>query len=185
MKISQTVFELQSGHDFVTDRQLDRRQTDGQTDGQMTRAKTICLPTLRGRHNFHAIDDFPRAHWDETEPSLFAHIKYGRRRRIWPKIRCVAPIGLLCMPVWRLSLRKAISAINSWVGSYYVFQCQTKIYYVCMKKRWALSVLLSAQRRLWSDWVYDQADQSLHWTHIILLVLLCCGSNENQTCNYA
>ena len=43
MKISQTVFELQSGHDFVTDRQ---------TDGQTTRAKTICLPTLRGKHNY-------------------------------------------------------------------------------------------------------------------------------------
>ena len=39
MKISQTVFELQSRHDFVTDRQ---------TDGQTTQAKTICLPTLKG-----------------------------------------------------------------------------------------------------------------------------------------
>ena len=39
MKISQTVLELQSRHDFVTDRQ---------TDGQTTRAKTRCLPTLRG-----------------------------------------------------------------------------------------------------------------------------------------
>ena len=37
MKIFQTVFELQSGHDFVT---------DGRTDRQTTRAKTICLPTL-------------------------------------------------------------------------------------------------------------------------------------------
>ena len=36
MKISQTVFELQSGHDFVV------------TDGQTTRAKTICLLTLNG-----------------------------------------------------------------------------------------------------------------------------------------
>ena len=26
------------------------------------------------------------------EPSLFAHIKYGSRRRVWPKIRCVAPL---------------------------------------------------------------------------------------------
>ena len=33
MKISQTVFELQSGHDFVTDRRTDRR-TDRQTDDQ-------------------------------------------------------------------------------------------------------------------------------------------------------
>ena len=40
---SRVVFELQSRHDFVTD-----RRTDGQTDGQTARAKTICLPTLRG-----------------------------------------------------------------------------------------------------------------------------------------
>ena len=44
MKISWMVFKLQSRHDFVTD-----RQTDGWTDGQMTRAKTVCLPTLKGR----------------------------------------------------------------------------------------------------------------------------------------
>ena len=41
MKISWMVFKLQSGHDFVMDR---HRWTDGQT----TRAKTICLPTLKG-----------------------------------------------------------------------------------------------------------------------------------------
>ena len=37
--ISKTVFELQSGHNFVTDRW---------TDGQTTWAKTICLRTLNG-----------------------------------------------------------------------------------------------------------------------------------------
>ena len=42
MRISGTVFKLQSGHDFVTD-----RHTDRQTDGQVTMAKTICLPTLK------------------------------------------------------------------------------------------------------------------------------------------
>ena len=42
MQISQTVLELQSGHDFVRVRQI---------DGQTNRAKTRCLPTLRGRHN--------------------------------------------------------------------------------------------------------------------------------------
>ena len=52
------------------------------------------------------------------EPSLFAHIKYRSRRRIWPKIRRVAQSGLLRMRVWRLSLRSAISAIISWVGSF-------------------------------------------------------------------
>ena len=46
------------------------------------------------------------------EPLLFAHIKYGSRRRVWPKIRCVVPVDC-CACVWRLSLRSAISAIIS------------------------------------------------------------------------
>ena len=42
------------------------------------------------------------------EPSLFAHMKYGSRRRVRPKIRHIAP----------LSLRRTKSAIISWDGSY-------------------------------------------------------------------
>ena len=34
-----------------------------------------------------------------------------------------------------------------------------------MKKSWVLSYPLSAQRRLWSDWVDAQADLSLRWTN--------------------
>ena len=34
-----------------------------------------------------------------------------------------------------------------------------------VKKVWALSYPLSAQWRLWSDWVDAQADLSLHWAH--------------------
>ena len=44
MKISQTVFELQSGHDFVTD-----RWTEGGTDDQGK--NNISPNTMRGRHN--------------------------------------------------------------------------------------------------------------------------------------
>ena len=36
---------------------------------------------------------------------------------------------------------------------------------VRMKKAWVLSYLLSAQRRLWSDWADAQADLSLIWAH--------------------
>ena len=44
-------FQVTERTRFVTDRQTDR-QTDGRTDGQTdARVKTICLPTLRGRHN--------------------------------------------------------------------------------------------------------------------------------------
>ena len=40
-----------------------------------------------------------------------------------------------------------------------------RVFAVCMKKPWVLSFPLSAQRRLWSDWVSAQADLSLCWVH--------------------
>ena len=40
-----------------------------------------------------------------------------------------------------------------------------RVFAVRMKKAWALSHPLSAQRRLWSDWADAQADLSLRWTH--------------------
>ena len=40
-----------------------------------------------------------------------------------------------------------------------------RVFAVRMKKAWVLSDPLSAQRRLWSDWVDAQADLSLHWAH--------------------
>ena len=43
-----------------------------------------------------------------------------------------------------------------------------------MKKPWVLSYPLSAQQRLWSDWVDAQADLSLRWVHRHFLS--CCGS---------
>ena len=39
------------------------------------------------------------------------------------------------------------------------------VFAVRMKKPWALSYPLSAQRRLWSDWANAQADLSLRWAH--------------------
>ena len=39
------------------------------------------------------------------------------------------------------------------------------VFAVRMKKAWVLSYPLSAQRRLWSDWVDAQADPSLCWAH--------------------
>ena len=47
-----------------------------------------------------------------------------------------------------------------------------RVFTVCMKKAWVLSYPLSAQRRLWSDWV----DASSLGAHAILLVLSRCGS---------
>ena len=40
-----------------------------------------------------------------------------------------------------------------------------RVFTVRMKKTWALSYPLSAQRRLWSDWADAQADLSLRWAH--------------------
>ena len=45
-----------------------------------------------------------------------------------------------------------------------------------MKKAWVLSYPLSAQRRLWSDWVDAQADLSLRWAHCHFVFLSCRGS---------
>ena len=41
-----------------------------------------------------------------------------------------------------------------------------RVFAVCMKKPWALSYPLSAERRLWSDWADAQANLSLRWVHI-------------------
>ena len=40
-----------------------------------------------------------------------------------------------------------------------------RVFPVSMKKAWVLSYPLSAQWRLWSDWVDAQADLNLHWVH--------------------
>ena len=51
------------------------------------------------------------------EPSLFAHMTYGCRRRVQPKSRTASPTGWLCMCVWRMILRRTKSTIISWAGS--------------------------------------------------------------------
>ena len=53
------------------------------------------------------------------EPSLFAHMKYGIRRRVRPNIKTSSLTGWLCMRVWRMGLRRTKSAIISWDGWYY------------------------------------------------------------------
>ena len=40
-----------------------------------------------------------------------------------------------------------------------------RVFTVHLKKAWVLSYLLSAQRRLWSDWADAQADLSPRWAH--------------------
>ena len=52
-----------------------------------------------------------------------------------------------------------------------------RVFAFSIKKHWVFSYPLRAQRRLWSDWVDAQADLSLRWAQLILLVLSCRGSN--------
>ena len=59
-----------------------------------------------------------------------------------------------------------------------------RIFAVGTKKAWVLSYPLSAQQRLWSDWVDAQADLSLFGRTFILLVLSWGGSNGLCYCNY-
>ena len=56
-------------------------------------------------------------------------------------------------------------------------QSLIRVFAVCVKKHWVLSYPLSAQCRLWSDWADAQADLSLRWARVILLVLSWGGSN--------
>ena len=58
-----------------------------------------------------------------------------------------------------------------------------RVFAVRMKKAWDLSNPLSAQRRLWSDWVDAQADLSLLWAHthfvgFVMSWLKCFNANE-------
>ena len=59
------------------------------------------------------------------EPSLFAYMTYGSRRRVRPKNQTSIPTGWLRMRVWRMSLRRTKSTIISWADSIlinYIFQ---------------------------------------------------------------
>ena len=49
-----------------------------------------------------------------------------------------------------------------------------RVFAVRMKKPWVLSYPLSAQRKLWSDWVDANSDLSLRWahTHFVGFVML-------------
>ena len=46
-----------------------------------------------------------------------------------------------------------------------VLRSLIRVFAVRMRKPWVLSYPLSAQRRLWSNWVDAQADLSLCWAH--------------------
>ena len=60
-----------------------------------------------------------------------------------------------------------------------------RVFAVRMKKPWVLSYPLSAQRRLWSDWVDAQADLSLrgvhtHFVGFVMLQLKWCWSDSDS-----
>ena len=54
-----------------------------------------------------------------------------------------------------------------------------RVFALCSVGSLGSKVSSCGQQRLWSDWVDAQADLSLCWVHIILLVLSCTGSFHN------
>ena len=89
---------------------------------------TLCVRTANrlGPRNFHLsllmrlwylshrrpakVQASLRIHAVSQEPSLFAHMKYGTRRRVGPK-QTSSPTGWLRMCVWRMSVRRTKNAI--------------------------------------------------------------------------
>ena len=60
----------------------------------------------------------PRIRADSPEPSLFAYMKYGSRRRVQPKIRRLIPLYGCACAFEKMTLRRTKSTIISWAGSY-------------------------------------------------------------------
>ena len=59
-----------------------------------------------------------------------------------------------------------------------------RVFAVHMKKAWFFSYPLSTQQRLWSDRADAQADLSLRWDTVILLVLSWDGSDSSMLANW-
>ena len=123
------------------------------------------------------------------EPLLFAHMKYGSRRMVQPKIRHLAPLDGCACAFEEMSLWMTKSAIISWAGSFTVYLVTEPItnklvfswwefnpsnsvkswlirYMEAVKKQ-KISHLttkptkwLCAQRRVRSAWASAQSDQS-------------------------
>ena len=58
------------------------------------------------------------------------------------------------------------------------------VFTVRMKKAWVLSYPLSAQRRLWLDWVDAQADLSLRWAHGHIVGFVMLQLKKALSCHY-
>ena len=110
-----------------------------------------------------------RIHAVSPESSLFAHMKYGSRRRVRPKIRHLAPTGWLRMRVWRMSLRRTKSTIISWAGSIsskrgmfrFIFCAGQSRYF--SKGRVQCPIISIVKNR--KNWVLRFAQVSRNWKH--------------------
>ena len=58
-----------------------------------------------------------------------------------------------------------------------------RVFAVHMKKAGVFSYPLSAQRRLWSDWVDAQADLSLFWAYMVMIVFAIFFLNPSMPSN--
>ena len=82
---------------------------------KMSQLMRLCYLSQRQPAKAQAI---LRIHAVSPEPSLFAHMKNGSRRRVQPKFRHLAPLdGCAVHAVWRTSLQRMESIVISRDGS--------------------------------------------------------------------
>ena len=108
---------------------------------------------------------------DMTKPTKWVCAQ-RRLRSAWASTQSdqSTQISLCIRPVWSESSLSQISLGIRPVWSEYSDQpghppSLIRVFAVRMKKAWVLCYPLSAQRRLWSDWVCAQADLSLRWAY--------------------
>ena len=118
------------------------------------------------------------------EPSLFAHMKYGSRWRVWPKIRHLAPLnGCTCMfEKWvyggrKVPLSHELAQILKYLFS---FHCCIEAFFRHWHflgywflahlsqrlARWAYSIPIVRQLTRCADWIktlVSMATESPHW----------------------
>ena len=87
MKISETVLELQSGHDFVTDRRPGQKQNVSQPHtgrhNERLNYYEITFHCIRGGKNFKCRNMGLRVHTEEIYPSIHSFSEFSNLKYSW------------------------------------------------------------------------------------------------------
>ena len=97
------------------------------------------------------------------EPSLFANIKYGSRRRVRPKIGHLAPLD-----GWKMSLQRMKSAIISWDGSIYLFMYLFQTHNYTHVVSVLLSFLLTNFRIFGAPWAHIKDHKLIDFENLFI-----------------